>query len=69
LNSGLGRFAGTVLVAYLANLAVVSTTLRLGHWNSYLAQASGVVPYALVTYFGSKYYVFADGRRRSGASG
>jgi hypothetical protein len=37
----------------------VSAALHLGHINSYLAQAAGVAPYTLVTYFGSKYYVFA----------
>jgi putative flippase GtrA len=67
-NSALGRFAGTVLVGYLANLAVVSTALRLGQMNGYLAQAVGVAPYALVMYLGSRYYVFAETRVRSAAS-
>jgi putative flippase GtrA len=60
LNSSLGRFAVTVAIGYLANLAVVSVALHFGQINSYLAQAAGVVPYALVTYFGLKHYVFVD---------
>jgi len=55
-----------IVIAYLANLATVSAALYWG-LNSYVAQALGVVPYALVSYFGFKKFAFAPGGMRSGS--
>jgi putative flippase GtrA len=52
------RFAATNLVGYFANLATVSFFLYALRFDSSVAQATGVLPYALVTYLGSKYFVF-----------
>ena len=52
------------LAAYLANLATVSAALYWLYLDSYVAQAAGVAPYALVTYFGSKWFAF-DRKRAS----
>ena len=57
LRSTLWRFAATIGVAYCANLVTVSVALHYSV-NSYIAQAAGVVPYAVVGYCGSKYFVF-----------
>jgi putative flippase GtrA len=62
LASAAPRFAVVVVVAYLANLAAVSAALHWLSLNSYVAQAAGVVPYALVTYFGSKFFAFVGTR-------
>jgi putative flippase GtrA len=51
------RFALTMAVGYLANLALVTLALNMGV-NSYVAQATGVAPYAVVTYLGLKHFVF-----------
>jgi putative flippase GtrA len=58
LAAGLPRFVAVVALAYLANLLVVSIALRGFLWNSYLAHASGVLPYAVVTYLGTRLFVF-----------
>lgn len=55
-----GRFVTVVLIAYLLNLATVVLALNAGV-NSYLAQALGVLPYALFSYWGSKHYAFRSG--------
>ena len=57
LRAALGRFLLTIAIAYCANLAAVYAALYFSV-NSYLAQAGGVVPYALITYLGSKHFVF-----------
>lgn len=53
------RYVIMTALAYLANLAAVSAALYWWHANSYVAQALGIVPYALVGYFGSKHFVFS----------
>jgi putative flippase GtrA len=55
------RFALTTLVAYLANLATVICSIRLFGLNDYLAQALGTVPYTVLSFLGSRYFVFVDG--------
>ena len=60
LRAGSWRFILTIVVAYLTNLATVSAALYWFSINSYVSQAAGVAPYALVTYFLSKHFVFAD---------
>jgi putative flippase GtrA len=52
------RFVAVLLVAYLVNLIAVIGALRLGI-NGFIAQALGVVPYAVLSYLGSKHLVFA----------
>lgn len=52
------RYALVVLVAYLVNLGCVHVGIGVLHIDSYLAQAAGVVPYASITYYGSRHFVF-----------
>jgi putative flippase GtrA len=66
LASRAPHYALVIAVAYLVNLAAVSCALYGLHLNSYLAQAVGVPLYALVTYFGSKLFVFAGRGTPSG---
>jgi putative flippase GtrA len=61
------RFLVVIVVAYLANLATVSAALYWGAVDSYVAQALGVAPYALVSYFGFKKFAFAASGMRSGS--
>jgi hypothetical protein len=53
------RFA-LVVAAYLANLATVTVALHWLYVDSYVAQAAGVAPYAIVTYCGSKWFAFYE---------
>ena len=57
----LARFLVVQLVAYFGNLATVLLFITAGG-NSYLAQAVGVVPYALIGYLGSRRYAFPAAR-------
>jgi putative flippase GtrA len=59
------RFVLVILVAYLANIATVYAALGLAI-NSYIAQAAGMVPYAVVGYLGTALFVFRDLRPRTG---
>lgn len=54
----LARFLMVVAVAYLANLVTVLSLIAIG-LDSYLAQATGIVPYTLVGYIGSRFFAFA----------
>jgi putative flippase GtrA len=54
------RFVAIVGLGYLANLATVSVCLHGLSLPSFIAQAAGVLPYALVTYLGSKFFVFVQ---------
>jgi putative flippase GtrA len=51
------KFLLVAALAYAMNLLTVLLALRLGV-NGYLAQALGIPPYTLTTYFASKYLVF-----------
>jgi polyisoprenyl-phosphate glycosyltransferase len=51
------RFLAVVVLAYLANWAVVRVSLSQG-LNSYLCQTLGVFPYALLSYLGMKHFVY-----------
>lgn len=53
----LPAFLGVQAVAYVLNLSCVLVLIDLG-MNGYLAQISGIPPYTLVSYFGSRYVVF-----------
>jgi putative flippase GtrA len=59
------RFVLVILVAYLANIATVYAVLALAI-NSYIAQAAGIVPYAVIGYFGTALFVFRDLHARTG---
>jgi putative flippase GtrA len=52
------RFVAVLVLAYLANLATVTIATNVLSLNRFVAQAMGVLPYALVSYFGSKHFVF-----------
>lgn len=56
-TSAFFRFLAVLLFAYLVNLMTVIGALRLGV-NGFIAQALGVVPYAVLSYLGSKHFVF-----------
>jgi putative flippase GtrA len=58
IHSALPRYVLVTVLAYLSNLAVVSIALYWWQLNGYVAQACGVAPYALVSYLGSRLYVF-----------
>lgn len=51
-------FLLVLALAYVANLAVVLLLIDVLHVNSYVAQALGVPPYALIAFFGSRHLVF-----------
>jgi putative flippase GtrA len=53
------RFLITLAAAYLANLATVYAALAIPI-NSYLAQAAGVVPYAVISYLGAALFAFRN---------
>lgn len=61
------RFAAVILVAYLANLVTVSAAIYWGSVDSYVAQALGVAPYALISYFGFKKFAFVASGVHSGS--
>jgi putative flippase GtrA len=56
------RFIAVALIAYAMNLLTVMLLIHLGV-NSYVAQALGIPPYTLTSYFLSKYFVFDTGRK------
>jgi putative flippase GtrA len=58
-RDAIGRFILVTAVAYGANLALVCAAVYLFRVNSYVAQAVGVVPYTLISYFGSRFFAFA----------
>lgn len=63
------KFLAVVGLAYLINLAVVMTCIKVLGLNRYLGQALGVPPYTITGYLGSRYFAFretAPGRRPSG---
>lgn len=52
------RYIVVLITAYLINLATVIYTINYLSLNSYVAQALGVVPYTLISYLGSHFFVF-----------
>ncbi len=58
IGPALLRFLIVLAAAYLANLVTVLAALRAG-LDSYLAQAAGVLPYAIVAYLGCQRIAFA----------
>jgi putative flippase GtrA len=57
-RGAISRFILVTIVAYGANLALVCAALYLVAVNSYVAQAVGVIPYALISYLGSRFFAF-----------
>ena len=54
----LARFLFVALAAYGLNLATVMIAISHFGVNSYIAQALGITPYTLTSYFGSKHFAF-----------
>ena len=53
-----GRFFGVFCFAYGANLATALILIGTFGINSYLAHAMGAVPYTVLFYLGSRFFVF-----------
>ena len=60
------RFLAVLGIAYLLNLLTVIGALGLGI-ESYVAQALGVIPYAVFSYLGCKHLVFPAASTRTGS--
>src|ERR1700726_5227174 len=58
-RDAIGRFVLVTIVAYGANLAFVCAAVSFYSVNSYVAQSLGVVPYTLISFFGSRFFAFA----------
>jgi putative flippase GtrA len=56
------RFLFVTVVAYLANIAAVLLLVDVGV-DSYVAQAAGIIPYTILGYLGSRFFVFGTLRR------
>jgi putative flippase GtrA len=54
----LALFLAIFIMAYLSNLATVLVAINSLEMNSYLAQASGILPYTVIFFFGSRYIAF-----------
>ena len=54
----LAKFVVVVAVGYAMNLLTVLGAIHLFDVNAYIAQALGIIPYTLTTFFASKYLVF-----------
>lgn len=52
------RYIFVLISAYLINLATVIYAINHMLLDSYLAQALGVFPYTLISYLGSRFFVF-----------
>jgi len=52
------KFVLVILVAWGVNMGVVLTAISHFDVNPWIAQATGVIPYAILTYFGLKHLVF-----------
>jgi putative flippase GtrA len=59
------RYVMVLSVAYITNLAVVLYAIEVLQINSYLAQTTGVVPFTIIGFLGSRYFVFRDWTRAS----
>jgi putative flippase GtrA len=66
---GVPRFLIVVGVAYLANLATVMAVIGLGDEGGYIAQGAGIVPYALISYFGCRLWAFSSAHEKPGSVG
>ncbi|MCS6944601.1 MAG: GtrA family protein [Sutterellaceae bacterium] len=57
------RFLAAFVIAYCTNLGSVLLLRDVVGVNAYIAQACGVVPYTIVFFLLSRYFVFAEGMR------
>ena len=57
-TSAIVKFLLVALFAYCMNLLTVLIAIHLIGLNDYIAQAMGIPPYTLTSYFMSKYFVF-----------
>lgn len=55
------KFCLIILISYLINLSVVLYSINHLSINSYIAQAIGIIPYAVISYLGLKCWVFKHG--------
>jgi putative flippase GtrA len=58
------RYLLVLALSYAANLATTLGAIHILHLDSYVAQAFGIVPYALVGYLGARLFAFASPLRR-----
>ena len=65
IRPALYRFILVLFVAYLANLSVVLVFIYGFGLNSYLSQAAGIIPYAVVLYLGSYLFAFKESNAHS----
>lgn len=59
------RYLAVLVLAYAANLSVTLYAIDVLHLNSYIAQALGIVPYALTGYLGGRWFAFVPIRPTS----
>jgi putative flippase GtrA len=59
----LPQYLLVILIAYLVNLAVVHWCIGELQFNSYMAQACGVIPYATLSYTLLRWFVFKPNRQ------
>ena len=52
------RFVLVFAAAYSANLMLMLSLISRSHVNAYAAQAVAVIPYTVIFYLGSRYFVF-----------
>lgn len=52
------RYLAVILLAYFTNLGCVHFLIQSMHVNSYLSQALGTIPYTVITYLASRWWVF-----------
>jgi putative flippase GtrA len=64
----LGRFLVVLLVAYGANLLTVLLLADRWGFNRYVAQATGVIPYTVIGYLGSRWFAFRSTAAAGAAS-
>ena len=53
------RFIGVFFVAYMANLVTLTIGINRFDFNSYFMHAVGAVPYTVIFYLGSRFFVFS----------
>lgn len=60
LVTTLVRYLIVIAMAYVINITVVLSVEYYLGVNSYLAQATGIIPYTLFAFVGSRYYAFRN---------
>ena len=66
VSAAMLRFLTIFALAYASNLLAVLIALRVFGVNSYLSQAMGIAPYAVIFYLCSRYFVFGPTDRARG---